>query len=412
MNVLLVTFGSSGDVNPIIGLGLALQRAGMEATVMTNGFFEAEVRSAGLEFVSVSTADEYESIAACSDLWHPRRGLARVADAWVQLLSPTYEAIRDHYVPGRTVVAASGQSFGARVAQEHLGVPLATVQMQPAVFRSLYDTPRLPIGPSTEWQPRWIKRLVYRLADWFLDRELAAPVNAFRRQFQLPPVRRVMADWWLSPQRVIGLFPDWFGAPQPDWPPHSLLSGFPLYDGATDGSLPAEAEQFLDGGEPPVVFTAGTAMRHGETFFRAAVEACGLLARRGLLLTGYSQQLPTNLPRAVRAFDYLPFGPLLPRCAAIVHHGGIGTTSQSLAAGIPQLIMPMAFDQPDNAARAERLGVARVLAPRAFRAPAVASALEQLIDQPPVAAACRRWAPRCTDPQRLDIACEAIRELI
>ena len=146
----------------------------------------------------------------------------------------TYAVIEDHYVPGRTVVVATAPVFGARVAQEHLGVPLATVQLQPATFRSLHDTPRLPVVPPPEWQPRFCRRFVYWLADQLVDRAIAAPLNAFRSQFHLPPVRRVLRDWWLSPQLVIGLFPDWFAPPQPDWPPQSLLSGFPLYDGAAD----------------------------------------------------------------------------------------------------------------------------------------------------------------------------------
>ena len=114
------------------------------------------------------------------------------------------------------------------------------------------------------------------------------------------------------------------------------------------------------------------------------------------------------MPPSVRHFDYLPLSQLLPRCAAIVHHGGIGTTAQGFAAGIPQLMMPMAFDQPDNAARAERLGVARSISPRAFRPAAVARLLDQLIDRPETAASCQRIAQQCHDPHRLDPACDAI----
>jgi UDP:flavonoid glycosyltransferase YjiC (YdhE family) len=320
----------------------------------------------------------------------------------------TYAAIRERYAPGRTVVVATAPVFAARVAQEHLGVPLATIQLQPATFRSLHETPRLPMAPRPEWQPRFLKRLVYWLADWVVDRAIAKPLNAYRSQFHLPPVRRVMRDWWLSPQRVIGLFPDWFAAPQADWPPQSLLAGFPLYDGAEGTAISPEAGAFLEAGSPPIVFTPGSAMRHGESFFRTAVEVCRLLGRRGVLLTRYREQLPTSLPENVCHFDYLPLSRLLPHCAAIVHHGGIGTTAQAFACGIPQLIIPMAFDQPDNAARAERLGVARSLSPRAFRPPAAARLLAELIAGPETAEKCRLGARRSTDPRRLEAACEAI----
>jgi UDP:flavonoid glycosyltransferase YjiC (YdhE family) len=246
------------------------------------------------------------------------------------------------------------------------------------------------------------------LADQLIDRAVAEPLNAFRSQFQLPPALRILGDWWLSPQLIVGLFPDWFAPPQSDWPPQSVLSGFPLYDGARADELPAPVAEFLRAGSPPIVFTPGTAMRHGQSFFRAAIDACQLLSRRGILLTRYREQLPATLPENVCHFEFPPLSSVLPHCAAIVHHGGMGTTAQGLAAGIPQLIMPMAFDQPDNAARAVRLGVARTIARRAFRPRAVARLLTALLDSPTVAENCRTVAARTTSPQRLDAACDAI----
>jgi UDP:flavonoid glycosyltransferase YjiC (YdhE family) len=142
------------------------------------------------------------------------------------------------------------------------------------------------------------------------------------------------------------------------------------------------------------------------------VEVCQLLQRRGILLTRYREQLPASLPETVRCFGFVPMGQLLPHCAAMVHHGGIGTTAQGLAAGTPQLIMPMAFDQPDNAARAVRLGVARAIAPRAFRPRTAARRLAELLESPDSIRNCQLLAQRTTDPHRLDAACEAICRLV
>jgi rhamnosyltransferase subunit B len=409
---LLITFGSFGDVFPVIGLGRALQRCGAEVTVVTNDFFATTVADAGLRFVPIGTTEQYEMITANEDLWHPRRGLELVTQAWMALTPETYRVIADRYVPGQTLVVAGAPVFGARIAHEHLGVPLATIQLQPATFRSLHDTPRLPVMPPPQWQPRFCRRVVYWLADRLIDRRIAAPLNEFRSQFRLPPVRRVLRDWWLSPQLVLGLFPAWFAPPQPDWPAQSLLTGFPLYDGVQSETLPAAAREFLQAGTPPIVFTPGSAMRHGEAFFRTAIDVCTLLHRRGLLLTRYAEQLPAHLPESVRHFEFLPMSPLLPQCAAMVHHGGIGTTAQALAAGLPQLIMPMAFDQPDNAARAVRLGVARTISRRAFQPRAAARLLAELLDHPDVARQCRAFAPQAASPQRLDSACHAILRLL
>ena len=109
-------------------------------------------------------------------------------------------------------------------------------------------------------------------------------------------------------------------------------------------------------GEPPIVFTPGSAMYHGQDFFRASVEACKQLNRRGILLTRHAEQIPADLPATIRHFSYAPFSLLLPRAAALVHHGGIGTSAQAMAAGCRQLITPFAHDQFDNADRLRRLG--------------------------------------------------------
>jgi UDP:flavonoid glycosyltransferase YjiC (YdhE family) len=413
MHTLLVTIGSAGDVHPFAGLGQALRSRGHRVTLITNGYFEPLARRLGLEFEMVGTAEEYHAATTDPELWHPRKGFAAVARRGILPgLRPVYEIIADRYVPGETVVAASLIALGARLAQEKLGVPLATVALSPIVFRSAYQAPVLPGIPLPAWLPRSAKRFVYWLGDRrVIDPVLADETNAFRQEIGLPPVRRLLDRWWHSPQCALGLFPAWFAPPQPDWPSRTCLTGFPLFDERDAAELPDEVKAFLDVGDPPLVFTPGSAMRHGQSFFAAAVAACRQLGRRGLLLTRFREQLPADLPAQVRHFDYLPFSQVLPRAAALVHHGGIGTTAQALAAGVPQLVMPMSHDQPDNAARLARLGVARVLAPRAFRGPAVARALGQLLSSAVVAGRCRSVAQRLQRANPVHETCEAIERL-
>jgi UDP:flavonoid glycosyltransferase YjiC (YdhE family) len=175
--------------------------------------------------------------------------------------------------------------------------------------------------------------------------------------------------------------------------------------------MPAEVERFLDAGDPPIIFTPGSGNLHGRAFFEASVEACERLGRRGLLLTRFAEQVPQSLPKTIRYFDFIPFSQVLPRSAALVHHGGIGTCAQGLAAGVPQLVMPMSFDQPDNAARLRRLGVATALSPRHYRGPAVAQALAELLGSLAVAARCREVARRFHGARPLDETCRLIEEL-
>jgi UDP:flavonoid glycosyltransferase YjiC (YdhE family) len=165
-----------------------------------------------------------------------------------------------------------------------------------------------------------------------------------------------------------------------------VLTRFPPFDGGL--ALDADAERFLREGPKPILFTPGSANMWGKPFFEAAAGACERLGRRGMLVSGYAEHVPASLPPGVRAFDRLPFSHVFARCAAVVHHGGVGTLAQGLAAGVPQLVMPMAHDQPDNAQRLKRLGVGDHLLPKHFHVDAVAAKLKNLLASSEVARAC------------------------
>jgi UDP:flavonoid glycosyltransferase YjiC (YdhE family) len=129
-----------------------------------------------------------------------------------------------------------------------------------------------------------------------------------------------------------------------------------------------------------------------------------------LLLSRFDHHIPKDLPAGVRHFDYVPFTRLLPRAAAIVHHGGIGTCAQGLHAGIPQLVMPMSVDQPDNALRLLRLGVADRIHAQRFRGPEVARRLERLLSSPQVAHSCATAAARFAGIDPFAEACRVLED--
>jgi len=413
LHVLLTAIGSHGDVHPILGLGVRLRRRGHQVTILAIEVFADLVRQSGLEMISILPTAEFERMNSDPNLWRPFRGPLKILrQCSAQLVRPVYETIAAHYVPGETVVGAHSLDFSSRLAQEKLGVPLASIHLAPFVFPSVEAMPVALRSMRSLPGPRWLKRFAYWSADRFLlDPILDESVGALRRELGLPRVQRYVQRWNFSPQRVIGLFPDWFGPMQTDWPPQTVLTGFPLWDESELGSGSDELNEFLAGGDPPIVFTPGSAMKFGEPFFAAAVVACQRLGRRAVLLTRHRESLPRDLPDGIRHFDFEPLSRLLPRAAAMVHHGGIGTTAQALAAGLPQVIMPMAFDQPDNAVRLKRLGVAEAIRPERFRADRLAAALERLLTSDAVAANCRRWAERCDGDQAIDRACDELEKL-
>jgi len=196
------------------------------------------------------------------------------------------------------------------------------------------------------------------------------------------------------------------------------LTGFPLYDGDDGGPLSAEVEAFFDGTDVPIVFTTSSGVTpghpsvpHARRFFEHAVAACRQLGRQAALLTPLAELVPSWLPDGVRRFDYVPLSRVLSRSAALVHHGGIGTGALALAAGIPQLVVPRVIDQPDNAARLARLGVAVSLAPKAFRGPIVADALGRLLSSSQILGRCRATAARVRTGEPLNDTCRWIEQL-
>ena len=241
-------------------------------------------------------------------------------------------------------------------------------------------------------------------------RSWEAPLREFRRELGLPPSKHLaMFEGQFSPFLNLAFFDPQLAVQQPDWPANVRVCGAAIYDGtAPDAAIRNDLERFLGEGEPPIVFALGSsAVWIAGDFWEKAAAAAQRLGRRAILVTG--PVTPEGLPEGVRAFPYLPYSSAFPRAVAVVHQAGIGTLAQALRAGRPQLIVPVAFDQPDNARRAAALGVARVLPFRKVGARRLASELAALLEQPSYARAARKEAEALSG---IDGAGRAAEELI
>jgi rhamnosyltransferase subunit B len=394
LKYLFVPLGSAGDVNPLTWLARLMQQRGEDVAVIAHAGMAHVPQRAGLRTVAVGRQADHDAIVANPDLWHPDRAFDLLAATFADRAREVIPAIRAEVVPGATVVVAAGIAVGARIVAEADRLPLVTVQLQPSVFMSEHDRPLMDLRLAfLEGAPRWAWRSLLYFLHKIIDAKLAAQINAVRAELGLrQPVRGIMRDWWMSPQRVLALFPDWFAPRRRDWPPQTVLTRFPLYDG--DLPLDPAADAFLNDGPPPILFAPGSANMWGRAFFEAAAGACAKLGRRGMLVSAYSERVPAVLPPDVRRFGALPFSRVFSRCAAVVHHGGVGTMAQALAAGVPQLVMPMAHDQPDHAQRLKRMGVGDYLTPKRFTADTVAFKLRELLQSGRTALACKDFKAR------------------
>lgn len=408
--ILMIALGSAGDVHPMVGLSLELKRRGHRVLLVAGAAFDALAERVGLEFIGLGRREEFERVKLDPDLWHPTRSFALVAKKlMIPAMRDVFAIIESHASDGDVIVAAPATSMGARIAQEVLGVPLASVHLQPSMMRSVYENPVFALPDIWSRMPKAVKSFLFAAVDrYWIDPLLTPELNAFRAEFGLPPVKRMFDGWIHSPDLTVGLFPDWFAPIQPDWPASVHLTGFPLYDEKGSREIPPDLETFLREGEAPVVFTAGSAMAQGEAFFRESLAVCKALRCRGILLAQHAEQIPEELPQGMRHFAYIPFSEVLPRSAALVHHGGIGTTAQALAAGIPQLVTPMTHDQPDNAVRVKRLGVGDYLLPSSYRAKRAAPMLERLLRAPKPRESARRYAHLLAGHDAIHETCDLI----
>jgi rhamnosyltransferase subunit B len=409
MHVILATVGTDGDVFPYIGLGRVLHSRGHRVTLAAPETYRARALDLGLAFCPLVTAEEVSRMLADPDMWHPLKSGLMMARWGAPMMPRQYEALAGLARDRDAAIVANPGLLPARLVQEKLKVPLASLLLQPGLIPSCAAPPEMPGGLTIpRWLPHPLRRAYWLAVDAVGYLLVARPLNRLGEGLGLPPVRRVFR-WWLSPRLVIGLFPPWYAEPQPDWPPQIRLAGFGRYDGA-HAELPDDVRHFCQAGPPPVAFTLGTGMAHAADFFRAAVAACEAAGVRGILLTKFPRVVPDPLPPSLRHCTFAPFRRLLPLCGAVVHHGGVGTTAAALEAGCPQLVLPLAWDQPDNAARVTGLGVGVTLGPRQRSGAHMARALARLM-APAVRERCLAVASRAAQGDGLEVAADWVERM-
>ena len=407
MHFLIHGVGTSGDVLPFIGIGRALRRRGHQVTLMANDHFRRMAEEAELDFHSLGPAEDYFRVILDPALWHPSQSFKTIAASWIlPQMGRTCKFIRQVYEPGRTRAIGSAAAFGARLAQEKLGIPLYSIVVSPFILPSVFDSLVFRGWASPSWTPRACKAGFLRLLDYTLDRLLAPSINELRMELGLPRLTGSVRSWWFSPDVVMALFPEWFAARQPDWPEMARAMDFAYYDADPGNGTSSPAQTFLEASGPFVVFARGSVASGSEYFFAESVEACRRLKMRALLLGG--EKPSGRLPAEAAWFPYVPLGQALKSAAAIVHHGGIGTVSLSLSAGVPQVAVPFGHDQFDNAARLKRLGVAKTIPRGRYTAESAGNALREMLGSRDFVAQARSLAMRCSPADSLEKVCDVI----
>jgi rhamnosyltransferase subunit B len=391
MEVLIITFGSSGDLLPLLSIAHGLKARGHDVSFAGSSKFAQPVGASGFDFNSVFDAARVQIPAEDARQWDLNRIWAL---GWEKVMAPamrpTYELILEKRRP--CVVLAHWVAFGARLAAEKLGAPLCTVYFSPEVLNACDTTGN-----------RWRR---------FSEDEVFGPLlNEYRKELGLPPVQRIASEWLHSPTRGLALFPEWFCARRACWPAQATTTGFITFDEHLASTPDESIEAFLDGGEAPIVFTPGTGMPKAADFFRESLTSCASMGMRAILLTPHRSQLPPDLPDWALHVDYVPLNRILGRTAALVHHGGIGTCAQAIRTATPQLVAPIKGDQFDNAQHVRTLGVGVSVPMKEYEQKIVTRELTQLLDTAAVRESCSELASRFARQTSLQKACEVIERL-
>ena len=386
MRIVLNTFGSFGDIHPYMAIALELQSRGHEPVVATMPIYREKIEGAGLEFWPVRPnipEPKYQAAELVEKIMEPKTGGRFLTEEVI------FPAVRDSYedllqaVKGANVLVTHPAAPAGPLVGRKTGMLWISTVLAPLSFFSAYDP---PVPPFWQWT-RHLNVLGPRVMKFFLDvmksSYKAKAVTAFRDELGLSDTGNPMFSGQHAPRLVLALFSPLFAQAQPDWPTQTEITGFCFYDGRHQATMPVTLEQFLAAGPPPIVFTLGTsAVWVAEDFFAESIEAAQRLNQRAILLFGDERNKPASLPDGMIATEYAPYESLLPRASVVVHHGGVGTTSQGLLAGVPTLIVPFAFDQPDNAEHARRLGTSRTVYRYSYRAPRVTKELRALLERP------------------------------
>jgi UDP:flavonoid glycosyltransferase YjiC (YdhE family) len=384
MRVLLTSFGSYGDLNPYLGIGLSLQARGHAPVLAVSAAYQPHVETAGLRCHPTRPNGDASNRAMVARIMDPVRGGEFLIK---QLMMPNLRDMYDDLLDATRnadLVVSHPLSFAAPVVCEKRGLPWAASVLAPLSFFSRLDPPLLVPSPAiAALHRRW--PAVSRPVNFVGERLAEAwtrPVQALRASIGLPRGGNPMVAGQFSPHLNLALFSGVMAAPQPDWPTATVVTGRVRHD-QVHGGLSDDIRRFLEEGPAPVVFTLGTSAvgsPRAAHFYDISAAAVAMMGLRAVLLVG---RTPENRPalesRDVLVAEWAPHSELFPRAAAIVHQGGAGTLHSALAAGRPMVVVPFAHDQPDNAARAERLGIARVLYPQQYTAARVRRALESLL---------------------------------
>jgi UDP:flavonoid glycosyltransferase YjiC (YdhE family) len=420
LRIVLSNIGTLGDINPLIAIALELKRRGHVPVMALPAVYESRIRPLGLDFHPVRPDIDPNNSLLVEMIYDVNHGTETGLRQFLfPVLRQTYDDLfAAATVPTRADLLLLGElNYAGPIVAEVTGIPWASYVLAPLSYFSAFDPPVLPPYPRLAKADRAVPgfgRVIKRVAR-FVSRKWPQPVYELRQELGLTRGLNPLFDAKHSPYLVLALFSRALGVEQKDWPDNTLITGFCFYDAdAGNGSLPPMLSEFLAAGPAPLVFTLGSAavLAAGKFYEYSAQVAIRMGTRAVLLIGSDARNRPqATLPDSICVAEYAPYSVLFPKAALVVHQGGVGTTAQCLRAGKPMLIMPYSHDQPDNARRMRRLGVAKVIKKESYKPATVVRKLEAMLAEPRLAERASSVAEQLKHEDGVKTACDALERL-
>jgi rhamnosyltransferase subunit B len=420
LRIVLSNIGTLGDINPLIALALELKRRKHVPVMALPAVYKSRIEPLGLEFHAIRPDIDPTNNVLVEMVYDIKHGTEHgLRNFLFPSLRQTYDDLLDAATkPVRADLMLLGElNYAGPIVAEATGIPWASYVLAPLSFFSAFDPPVLPPYPKLAKADKKVPgfgRVIKRVAR-FVSRKWPEPIYELRRELGLQRGTNPLFDAKHSPHLVLALFSRVLGVEQKDWPEHTLITGFCYYDAdAGNAALPANLAEFVGAGNPPVVFTLGSAavLAAGD-FYEVSAKATIELGIRAVLLIGSDprNRPQQRLPDSICVAEYAPYSALFSRAALVVHQGGVGTTAQCLRAGKPMLIMPYSHDQPDNARRMKRLGVAEVIQKSSYTPKKVTRKLKAMLTKPSLAERSAAVAQQVSREEGVKTACDALEAL-
>jgi len=420
LRIVLSNIGTYGDINPLIALALELKRRGHVTVMALPEVYQTRIAPLGLEFHAIRPNIDPSNNALVEMVYDIKHGTEHgLRNFLFPSLRQTYDDLMDAVTkPARADMLLVGElNYAGPIVAEVTGIPWASYVLAPLSFFSAFDPPVLPPYPKLARADKRVPgfgRVIKRVAR-FVSRNWAEPIYALRQELGLPRGANPLFDAKHSPYLVLALFSRVLGVEQKDWPANTVITGFAYYDADSgDAQLPPNLAKFVASGEPPLVFTLGSAavLAAGD-FYDVSAQAALDLGARAVLLVGSDPRNKPNrtLPESICVAEYAPYSKLFSSASLVVHQGGVGTTAQCLKAGRPMLIMPYSHDQPDNARRMKRLCVAKVIQKSKYTPNRVARKVRAILDDTEFAHCAARVAEELRAEDGAKTACDALENL-